>query len=104
MKRRNSICYPYGALVLEIIDQGVGMTSEEYKLLFKDIVQFNPQELQVGLIRKHSHLGFILFGFFINLFLCFINLFLGFGISSTYFHIFLFLPFSPLLLCVKYFV
>ena len=47
MKRKNSISYPFGALILEIIDEGVGMMAEEYNLLFKDIVQFNPNELQV---------------------------------------------------------
>ena len=47
VKRKNSISYPFGALILEIIDEGVGMMAEEYNLLFKDIVQFNPNELQV---------------------------------------------------------
>ena len=42
-----SSLYPYGALVLEIIDEGVGMAQEDYKKLFKSIVQFNPNELQV---------------------------------------------------------
>ena len=42
-----SSLYPYGALVIEIIDEGVGMAQEDYKKLFKSIVQFNPNELQV---------------------------------------------------------
>ena len=42
-----SSLYPYGALVIEIIDEGVGMAPEDYKKLFKSIVQFNPNELQV---------------------------------------------------------
>ena len=42
-----SSLYPYGALVIEIIDEGVGMAQEDYRKLFKSIVQFNPNELQV---------------------------------------------------------
>ena len=42
-----SSLYPYGALVIEIIDEGVGMAQKDYKKLFKSIVQFNPNELQV---------------------------------------------------------
>ena len=33
-----SSLYPYGALVLEIIDEGVGMAQEDYKKLFKSTV------------------------------------------------------------------
>lgn len=43
-----NICFaPYGCLHLEIIDEGVGMAAEDCKQLFKSIVQFNPNELQV---------------------------------------------------------
>ena len=42
-----SSLYPYGALVIEIIDEGVGMAQEDYRKLFKSTVQFNPNELQV---------------------------------------------------------
>lgn len=37
-----------GYLVLEVIDSGVGMASEDSKRLFKEIVQFNPSKLQVN--------------------------------------------------------
>ena len=42
-----SSLYPNGALVLEIIDEGVGMAPDDYKRLFKSVIQFNPNELQV---------------------------------------------------------
>ena len=42
-----SSLYPNGALVLEVIDEGVGMAPDDYKKLFKSVVQFNPNELQV---------------------------------------------------------
>ena len=47
-----SSLYPYGALVIEIIDEGVGMAQEDYKKLFKSIVQFNPNELQVFIFHS----------------------------------------------------
>ena len=40
----------FGTLVVDVIDSGVGMASEETKRLFKEIIQFNPSELQVNLI------------------------------------------------------
>ena len=42
-----SSLYPDGALVLEITDEGVGMAPDDYKRLFKSVIQFNPNELQV---------------------------------------------------------
>ena len=36
-----------GYLVVEVRDSGVGMAPEDSKRLFKEIVQFNPSELQV---------------------------------------------------------
>ena len=36
-----------GTLVLEVIDSGVGMAVEDSKRLFKEVIQFNPSELQV---------------------------------------------------------
>ena len=36
-----------GTLVLEVIDSGVGMAAEDSKRLFKEVIQFNPSELQV---------------------------------------------------------
>ena len=47
-----SSTYPNGALILEIIDEGVGMEPDDYKKLFKSIVQFNPSELQVQFSYK----------------------------------------------------
>ena len=38
-----------GTLVLEVIDSGVGMAAEDSKRLFKEVIQFNPSELQVCL-------------------------------------------------------
>ena len=38
---------PLGCVVIEFIDEGVGMAAEDCKQLFKSIVQFNPNELQV---------------------------------------------------------
>ena len=38
----------YGTLIIDIIDSGVGMALEESNRLFKEIVQFNPGELQVN--------------------------------------------------------
>lgn len=37
-----------GTLVLEVIDSGVGMAVEDSKRLFKEVIQFNPSELQVS--------------------------------------------------------
>ena len=37
----------YGCLVLDVIDLGVGMKLEESSRLFKEVIQFNPGELQV---------------------------------------------------------
>ena len=37
----------YGTLVMEVIDSGVGMLPDQTSRLFKEIVQFNPGELQV---------------------------------------------------------
>ena len=37
----------YGTLIIDIIDSGVGMALEDANRLFKEIVQFNPGELQV---------------------------------------------------------
>ena len=37
-----------GMLVLEIKDSGAGISSENQKRLFKEIIQFNPEELQGG--------------------------------------------------------
>ena len=36
-----------GTLILEVIDSGVGMAAEDSKRLFKEVIQFNPSELQV---------------------------------------------------------
>lgn len=34
--------------MLEVIDAGVGMNPEDSKRIFKEVVQFNPSELQAG--------------------------------------------------------
>ena len=43
-----------GTLVLEVIDSGVGMAVEDSKRLFKEVIQFNPSELQVCLCFSFS--------------------------------------------------
>jgi signal transduction histidine kinase len=40
----------YGYLVLDVIDTGVGMVPEDSCRLFKEIIQFNPGELQVQIL------------------------------------------------------
>lgn len=47
MPSPNIYSAPNGCFHLEIIDEGVGMAAEDCKQLFKSIVQFNPNELQV---------------------------------------------------------
>jgi signal transduction histidine kinase len=47
MPSPNVYCAPHGCFHLEVIDEGVGMAAEDCKQLFKSIVQFNPNELQV---------------------------------------------------------
>ena len=37
-----------GTLVVEVIDEGTGIASENITRLFKEVVQFNPGELQAG--------------------------------------------------------
>jgi signal transduction histidine kinase len=45
-----------GTLVLEVIDSGVGMAVEDSKRLFKEVIQFNPSELQVSGLSKACQL------------------------------------------------
>ena len=52
--REDLTCYDqYGYLVLDIIDTGVGMLPEDSCRLFKEIIQFNPGELQVQYMLIH---------------------------------------------------
>jgi len=37
-----------GRLVVEVVDTGAGISPENQKKLFKEIVQFNPEKLQAG--------------------------------------------------------
>lgn len=47
-EREEVDCYDeFGYLVLDVIDTGVGMVPEDSCRLFKEIIQFNPGELQV---------------------------------------------------------
>jgi signal transduction histidine kinase len=46
--RSRELKYHSGWLVVEVIDSGVGMTEENQKRLFKEIVQFSPEKLQAG--------------------------------------------------------
>lgn len=39
---------PIEALLIQVVDSGVGMRPEDSKRLFKEVVQFNPGELQAG--------------------------------------------------------
>jgi signal transduction histidine kinase len=36
-----------GVVLIEVIDSGAGMAPEDQKRLFKEVIQFNPNELQV---------------------------------------------------------
>ena len=38
----------YGTLVIDVIDQGAGISPENQKRLFNEVVQFNPEKLQKG--------------------------------------------------------
>jgi signal transduction histidine kinase len=41
--------YPIaGNLVIVITDTGAGMTEDQQRRLFKEIIQFNPEKLQAG--------------------------------------------------------
>jgi hypothetical protein len=45
-----------GTLVLEVVDSGVGMAVEDSKRLFKEVIQFNPSDLQVRVdYQNHSY-------------------------------------------------
>ena len=37
----------YDTLVLDVIDEGVGMVAEDSRRVFKDVIQFDPSQLQV---------------------------------------------------------
>ena len=45
---RTEVSADYGMMVLEVIDEGVGMAVEDSTRLFKEVIQFNPSELQAG--------------------------------------------------------
>ena len=49
--------YVHGMLVMDVIDAGAGMAPEDSKRLFKEIIQFNPSELQV---HHHINVFFLL--------------------------------------------
>ena len=52
----NSLMNVKGKLVIEVKDSGTGMLEEDFSRLFKEIVQFNPEVLQVRFIFYYRFL------------------------------------------------